>query len=172
MKDKDISYYVERIGPYIIPIPILCAFIYLIVIDDIKRLTEAFTIYATIDTIIIGFTGTIVSVMMSLKYDSDLVKEILKDNRFKSYVNECLVIGFIGAILTLLVIMLYEIENYKKITDIFIYISVYFVLTTFTTFYRFFKICMYLLFWEDETHEEKFKKPDQDLECREMFKSE
>ncbi|MFR4808055.1 MAG: hypothetical protein ACLT9Y_03220 [Peptostreptococcus anaerobius] len=63
---KKISYYLEIWYPYIISILPLCILKLCLSGYNIKNLKDIFSIFITVDTLMIGFIGTVVSILMSL----------------------------------------------------------------------------------------------------------
>lgn len=169
---EDINYKFEMLYPYILSIiPPLFFCNYLSEIKD-KNLNEVFSIFTTVDTLMIGFIGTIVSILMSLKFDNELIKGILKDDRFKRYTKQSLVVGFISVILIIITLILTKNDSYKCFSDTMLYLCLYFMTVTFMTFYRFFKICLFVLFWEkNESEEDLLTRPKENEECRNLYRT-
>lgn len=169
---KKISYYLEIWYPYIISILPLCILKLYLSGYNIKNLKDIFSIFITVDTLMIGFIGTVVSILMSLKFDNKLIKEILKDDRFKIYTRQSLAVGFFSIIAIIFKLFLPVSSLYITFNKIMFYVCLYLMTATFLTFYRFYKICFLLIFWDDEIKEEQMNKPSPNEECRSLYRTE
>ena len=106
----------------------------------------------TLDSIIIGFMGAIISVILSMKNDSKLVKYVFEkdtDGLFKRYLLETIAYGLIDVCISLLCYIRDIITN-KYIIKIFPYILIYaFFLFVFSTYRS--MSCMLKLIFSDDT---------------------
>lgn len=111
----------------------------------------------TLDSIIIGFIGAIIPVILSMKNESKLVQYVFdrdKDGLFKKYISETIGYGLIDACVSLSIYTRDVIENtcILKILDfLFIYLLLLFLLST----YRGMACMLKLIFSNDKNIQEE-----------------
>lgn len=146
-------YWIERVYPYIIA---GCITIGTTVLkfDPLKssNINEMIEGMVMLDSIIIGFIGAIIPVILSMKNESKLVKYVFekdKDNLFRKYMSITIGIGLIDVTVSLLVYTK-DIINQEWVLFglriMFIYFFVLFLLCT----YRSMTCMLKLLFSEDK----------------------
>lgn len=161
-------YWIERVYPYIIAGGITIS-ITVLKFDPLKsnNINAIIEGIVMLDSIIIGFIGAIIPVILSMKNESKLVKYVFekdKDNLFRKYMSITIGVGLIDVTVSLLVYTR-DIINQEwvlfSLRIMFIYIFVLFLLCT----YRSMTCMLKLLFSEDKKieltnklEEEKSKK--------------
>lgn len=155
---KNIAAYIwERAYPYIIS---FCVTLFLefkafhpIQSEKIDLLIDGIV---TLDSIIIGFLGAIIPIVLSMKNESKLVKYVFEKDRkglFKKYITETIAYGLIDICISLTVYLndIIDGKNVKQILEfIFIYTFFAFMLST----YRCMTCIIKLIFSSDERQEE------------------
>lgn len=157
MNIKNNLYLWERIYPHVIAIIITIAFVCLsfdpMSSSNIDALVDGIV---TLDSIIIGFVGAIIPVILSMKNESKLVKYVFdrdRDGLFKKYISETVGYGLIDVCVSLS-IYLRDIVTCKYairgMSVLFVYLFFLFVFAT----YRSMSCMLKLLFTDDKKIEE------------------
>ena len=119
----------------------------------------------TLDSIIIGFLGAIIPVIISMKNESKIVRYIFDrdtDGLFKKYILETIAYGLLDVCISLTVYMR-DIITYDKfikvLSVLFMYMFLLFVLST----YRSMSCMLKLLFVDDQTlQDQNYEKLEED----------
>lgn len=152
-----IAYWWERIYPHVI------AVVATVILDKLSihplksiQIDSLIDGIVTLDSIIIGFLGAIIPVIISMKNESKIVKYIFdrdNDGLFKKYILETIAYGLLDVCISLAMYMR-DVMNFKKsdiiLSAIFLYMFFVFVLST----YRSMSSMLKLLFVADETLED------------------
>ena len=152
-----IAYLWERVYPHVI------AFATTFVLDKLSfqplksmQIDSLIDGVVTLDSIIIGFLGAMIPVIISMKNESKIVKYIFdrdNDGLFKKYILETIAYGLLDVCISLSIYMR-DIINFKKSSKIlsimFMYMFFVFVLST----YRSMSCMLKLLFVADTTLED------------------
>lgn len=147
------DYIWERIYPHIIS-TIIVVILISISFDPIKskKIDSLVEGIVTLDSIIIGFMGAIIPVILSMKNESKLVKYVFeKDDEglFKKYLSETIAYGLVDVCVSLLIYIRDIITNrlaLKVVSIIFIYAFFTFILSTYRSL-----SCMLKLIFSDDT---------------------
>lgn len=148
-----ILYWLERIYPYVgagIVAIMFCIFKF----DPLKsdNINEIIDGIVTLDSIIIGFIGAIIPVILSMKNESKLVRYVFdrdKDNLFRKYLSSTICVGLVDVSVSLAVYMRDIIDSKLGIPCLrflFIFCFVLFLLCT----YRSMACMLKLLFSDDK----------------------
>lgn len=150
---KERAHYIwERIYPHVIALIMMLILINLKVhpIQSIK-IDELVDGIVTLDSIIIGFIGAIIPVILSMKNESKLVKYVFeKDEKglFKKYISETIAYGLIDVCVSLSVYVK-DIISSKYVLIflewLFIYVFVLFIFSTYRSM-----TCMLKLIFADD----------------------
>lgn len=153
MNKTKVLYAWERSYPHIIAITITiiltCISFNTIESKQIDSLVEGIV---TLDSIIIGFIGAIIPVILSMKNESKLVQYVFerdKDGLFKKYISETIGYGLIDACISLSIYTRDVIGNkcvLKILNFLFIYLLLLFLLAT----YRGMSCMLKLIFSNDK----------------------
>lgn len=150
-----IGYYWERLYPYVLSMFLTMLFFKLkIHIDQSKNYTEILNGLVTLDSIILGFLGAVMPVILSMKNESKFVKYVFekdKKNLFSKYLKSTVILGLLNAALSLIMhardIMT---ENVQFIIyNIWIFITASFLIST----YRSMSHMITLVFSRDQEKE-------------------
>lgn len=133
-----VGYIVERSYPYLLAL--LSVFFMIkyefIFIND-ANLNDMLGGVITIDSIIIGFLGAIMPVIMSMKNESKFVKYVFekdKDNLFTKYIRATILYGLISAALTLSLYIRNSInsDDAKKVLFyVWVFVTILFIFLTY-----------------------------------------
>lgn len=154
-KDR-IMYVWERLYPHIIALAVTTLTIYFsfnpISSSKIDSLIDGIV---TLDSIIIGFMGAIIPVILSMKNESKLVKYVFdrdKKGLFKKYISETIGYGLLDVCISL-VIYVRDIITNKLILKILAFLFVYTFFTFMLSTYRSMYCMLKLIFLDDDTIE-------------------
>jgi len=152
MGRNNIQYIWERIYPHAIA---LCATIMLTKLSFVP--TKSINVdslidgIVTLDSIIIGFIGAIIPIILSMKNESKLVKYVFdrdKDGLFKKYISETIGYGLIDVCVSLSIYTRDVIANefiLSLLEWLFLYAFILFVLSTYRSM-----VCMLRLIFADD----------------------
>lgn len=161
-----IAYWWERVYPHVIALAAT------VILDKLSfqplksiQIDSLIDGVVTLDSIIIGFLGAIIPVIISMKNESKIVKYIFdrdKDGLFKKYILETIAYGLLDVCISLAIYMR-DIINFKNsnriLSVIFLYMFFVFILST----YRSMSSMLKLLFVADEALEDNVaEKLDED----------
>lgn len=147
------TYWAERLYPVILS-GILTVLLIIIKIDPFqsKNINDVINGIVTLDSIIIGFIGAIIPVVLSMKNESKLVRYVFdkdKDGLFKKYLSSTIAVGLIDVCVSLLVYLRDIMTSEKTIFVLrafFIFFFIFFMLCTFRSM-----SCMLKLIFSDDT---------------------
>lgn len=152
MKKDKVEYVWERSYPHVIALCLTLIFIFIgfnpIKSENVDALIEGIV---TLDSIIIGFIGAIIPVILSMKNESKLVKYVFdkdEDGLFKKYISETIGYGLIDVCVSLTVYTRDIIANKYVIIVLdwlFIYAFILFILSTYRSM-----VCMLKLIFSDD----------------------
>ncbi len=156
MRNK-ILYIWERIYPHVIAI----SFVIILkktAIEPINsnKIDSLIDGIITLDSIIIGFMGAIIPVILSMKNESKLVKYVFdrdKDGLFKKYISETIAYGLADICISLSVYIrdiLINVYIMKLIKILFVYTFILFIVAT----YRSMSCMLKLIFTQDSLIED------------------
>lgn len=154
MNKNNIAYIWERIYPHIIAL-LITVLLSIISFDPIqsKMIDSLIDGIVTLDSIIIGFIGAIIPIILSMKNESKLVKYVFdrdRDGLFKKYISETIGYGLLDVCVSLLIytrdIIVAEYAM-KIISFLFIYTFILFILATYRSM-----SCMLKLIFSDDNH--------------------
>lgn len=158
MNKINVLYIWERSYPHIIAIAITSILMFIsfnpIESKQIDSLVEGIV---TLDSIIIGFMGAIIPVILSMKNESKLVQYVFnrdKEGLFKKYISETIGYGLLDACVSLSIYTRDVIENkyiLKILSFLFIYLLLLFLLAT----YRGMSCMLKLIFSNDKNIQEE-----------------
>ena len=146
-------YYLERSYPYvgagIITVILICFF----KIDPVNssNINEIIDGIVTLDSIIIGFIGAIIPVILSMKNESKLVRYVFdrdSDNLFRKYLSVTIGAGLLDVSISLMVYMRDIIANklgQQILRALFMYCFILFLLCTYRSM-----TCMLKLIFSDD----------------------
>lgn len=158
MNKINVLYIWERSYPHIIAIAItsILTFISFNPIES-KQIDSLVEGIVTLDSIIIGFMGAIIPVILSMKNESKLVQYVFnrdKEGLFKKYISETIGYGLLDACVSLSIYTRDVIENkyiLKILSFLFIYLLLLFLLAT----YRGMSCMLKLIFSNDKNIQEE-----------------
>lgn len=173
------KYLIERLSPYLVAIIVvgLCRFYKFNMMDD-KNYKELLNGLVTLDSIIIGFLGTVMPVILSMKNESKFVRYVFekdKNNLFCKYLKVTILLGIINVVFSLLMhvrctmVVPLRMKSYYG----WIFVSTAFLVAT----YRSMSYMISLIFTRDSEDLEKGDVEDQSIgksrrnELQEIYKS-
>lgn len=173
---EGIKYYFERSYPYIISI-ILFVLLYKKNINFIKNdcMSDAIDGVNTITSLIIGFLGAILPVILGMKNESKFVKYVFENDKnrlFLKYIRENILVGLM---LLLISIILYfrEEETLEKIIAYGFYLWISIVVMFLLVTYRCLSNMLNLIFSSDkELSNDLYTESDEDKRKRKMIQEE
>jgi|GEM_PF-1056706 hypothetical protein len=153
MRKEVVKYYIERGYPYVI------ALIFTTVICSVAKSSNTNWIESenlnsliegiiTLDSIIIGFIGAIMPVVLSMKNESKFVKYVFeKDEKglFKKYLTTTIAYGLSSIALSLIFFLRDSIEN-KVVVERYAYVYMFSILLFFLLTYRSMSFMIRLIF--------------------------
>lgn len=142
----------EKIYPYILALAVV-VLLYKMKIDFIssKKMDEALNAIITTTSIIIGFIGAILPVIMSMKNDSKIVTFVFQkdaDKLFLKYIKQTVATGIILILITIFIFFRDQYVKawiYSYVFDILTFFLIAFLLCT----YRSLKYILELIFMKD-----------------------
>lgn len=147
------KYIWERVYPHVIALSITVALTLIpfkpITSTNIDSLVEGIV---TLDSIIIGFVGAIIPVILSMKNESKLVKYVFErdnDGLFKKYISETIGYGLLDVSITLIV-YLRDVLTAKHAMDVLSFALIYGFLLFLLSTYRSMSCMLKLIFSDDE----------------------
>lgn len=156
MKNK-ILYAWERVYPHVIAISLVIILKKAAIEPtNSSKIDSLIDGIITLDSIIIGFMGTIIPVILSMKNESKLVKYVFdrdKDGLFKKYISETIAYGLADICISLSVYIRDVVTNVhiiKWIKILFVYTFILFIVAT----YRSMSCMLRLIFTEDSLIEQ------------------
>ena len=172
MSKTKVLYVWERLYPHMIAMTITLILTFAS-FDPIKseRIDSLIEGIVTLDSIIIGFIGAIIPIILSMKNESKLVKYVFdrdKDGLFKKYISETIGYGLMDACVSLSIYTRDVIENMcvlKILSFLFIYLLFLFLLAT----YRGMSCMLKLIFSNDKNIQEKAEYALNDLEKEKLW---
>lgn len=152
MKKELIKYIWERTYPHLISLVITVS-LYLASFNVMKSngINDLVNGIVTLDSIIIGFIGAIIPVILSMKNESKLVKYVFdrdRDGLFKKYISETIGYGLLDVCVSLMFYLKDIINNkyiLKAMSIMFIYAFFLFVTSTYRSM-----SCMLKLIFSDD----------------------
>lgn len=146
-------YYLERSYPYVGAGIITVILIYILKIDpvDSSNINDIIDGIVTLDSIIIGFIGAIIPVILSMKNESKLVRYVFdrdSDNLFRKYISVTIGVGLLDVSISLMVYMRDIITNklgQQILRTLFMYCFILFLLCTYRSM-----VCMLKLIFSDD----------------------
>ncbi|MBO5238717.1 MAG: hypothetical protein J6B50_08090 [Lachnospiraceae bacterium] len=121
----NIRYYVERIYPYVIALVAVCFLIkFKINYVSSENMNDAIDGVITITSLIIGFIGAVLPIVMSMKNDSKFVQYVFEKDENKLFLKYIKVTLFHGIVLILISIVMYFKDEY---IDTIIYGKIFYV---------------------------------------------
>lgn len=152
MKKEWSGYVWERIYPHLISL-VITLVLYFIPFNVLKskNIGDLVNGIVTLDSIIIGFMGAIIPVILSMKNESKFVKYVFdrdSDGLFKKYISETIGYGLLDVCISLIVYIKDIISNkyiLKVLSVLFVYAFFLFVTST----YRSMSCMLKLIFLED-----------------------
>ena len=140
---------IEMLYPYVLSVVIFVLFKFVKnSLYQSKNINDALDAVITVSSLIIGFLGAVLPVIMSMKNDSILVKYVFKDKLFLKYIKQTLIVGVLVIIVSVTV---YFRDQYKDTwyekwnIPILVYMLSCFLLCT----YRCFSNMLNLIFMND-----------------------
>lgn len=159
-----IKYFIERSYPYLIALLLT----YVVLVFEIKIVSNESLnemLYGTItaDSIILGFLGALIPVVISMKKESNLVAYVLEHDRnklFSKYIKATIKFGLFSVILTLILYVRTSIESIV-IREIMALVWAYTTIAFFILTYRCMNCMIMLLFYKEGKNDKNtFKRED------------
>lgn len=150
-------YWVERFYPYICA-GIITGALKILKFDPVKssNINDIIDGIVTLDSIIIGFLGAIIPVILSMKNESKLVRYVFDrdtDNLFRKYISSTICVGLIDVRISLATytkdIITHDLGQ-KSLSVLFLYCFILFLLCTYRSM-----TCMLKLLFSDDKKIEK-----------------
>lgn len=155
-----IRYYMERVYPYLISgFVLIIVHMWHIDFTDNADLKEVLNGIVTLDSIILGFLGAIIPVILSMKNESKFVKYVFqkdKQHLFVKYLKITVLTGIVNAVISLGMHLRGSMsDNVRKVVYYFwIFTTLLFVILT----YRCMSHMITLVFRTDEENEDRLKR--------------
>lgn len=172
MGHEKILYIWERVYPHAIA---LCSAIFLkrisfdpLVSKEIGALAEGIV---TLDSIIIGFMGAVIPVILSMKNESKLVRYVFdrdKDGLFKKYISETIAYGLLDVCISLTVYLRDLVMN-KYVLNVMGFLFIYCFILFITSTYRGMSCMLKLIFSDDHKIEKNVSNVLSDKEKEDLW---
>lgn len=170
-----VSYYAERLYPYLIGIFILVWSLgSKINILENPNLVETLNGVITVDSIIIGFLGAVMPVILSMKNESKFVRYVFENdnnNLFAKYLKETIFLGLFSAAFSLVLHLRESLDETSQLAIYYIWVwsTLSFLLLT----YRSMNHMINIVFSKDNDCKVTVAQvePDREKELEEKFKA-